>query len=76
MATEIKRVIKSETLRGVKKMVLIPMKVAMSTSTEIARIINTLREHKLSSVCEEANCSNLVRSSYQADKQAHVERIV
>ncbi|WP_191600320.1 lipoyl synthase [Marinomonas algicola] len=74
MTAEVKRVVKGEKLRGADKMARIPVKVIpteeiprkpdwlrvrMPASPEIARIKKTLREHKLSSVCEEANCPNL-----------------
>ncbi len=74
MSTEVKRVVKGEKLRGAEKMARIPVKIVpteeiprkpdwlrvrMPASPEIARIKKTLRDHKLSSVCEEANCPNL-----------------
>lgn len=74
MTTQQKRVVQGEKLRGADKMARIPVKVVpteeiprkpdwlrvrMPASPEIARIKNTLREHKLASVCEEANCPNL-----------------
>lgn len=74
MTTQQKRVVQGEKLRGADKMARIPVKVIpteeiprkpdwlrvrMPASPEIARIKSTLREHKLSSVCEEANCPNL-----------------
>ncbi|MCZ2723383.1 lipoyl synthase [Marinomonas sp. 15G1-11] len=74
MTAEVKRVVKGEKLRGAEKMARIPVKVIpteeiprkpdwlrvrMPSSPEIARIKKTLREHKLASVCEEANCPNL-----------------
>ncbi|MDP6166036.1 MAG: lipoyl synthase [Gammaproteobacteria bacterium] len=61
-------------LRGADKVARIPVKVIptetmprkpewlrikVPSSPEISRIKNKLREHKLSSVCEEANCPNL-----------------
>ena len=74
MSAERKRVVQGEKLRGADKMARIPIKiipteeiprkpdwlrVRMPASPEIARIKSTLREHKLASVCEEANCPNL-----------------
>lgn len=74
MTTQQKRVVQGEKLRGAEKMARIPVKVIpteeiprkpdwlrvrMPASSEIARIKSTLREHKLASVCEEANCPNL-----------------
>lgn len=74
MTTQQKRVVQGEKLRGADKMARIPVKVVpteeiprkpdwlrvrMPASPEIARIKSTLREHKLASVCEEANCPNL-----------------
>ena len=74
MTTQQKRVVQGEKLRGAEKMARIPVKVIpteeiprkpdwlrvrMPASPEIARIKSTLREHKLASVCEEANCPNL-----------------
>ncbi|WP_417507190.1 lipoyl synthase [Marinomonas gallaica] len=74
MTTQQKRVVQGEKLRGADKMARIPVKVIpteeiprkpdwlrvrMPASPEIARIKSTLREHKLASVCEEANCPNL-----------------
>lgn len=74
MTVERKRVVQGEKLRGADKMARIPIKVVpteeiprkpdwlrvrMPASPEIARIKKTLREHKLASVCEEANCPNL-----------------
>jgi lipoic acid synthetase len=74
MTTERKRVVQGEKLRGADKMARIPIKIVpteeiprkpdwlrvrMPASPEIARIKSTLREHKLASVCEEANCPNL-----------------
>jgi len=61
-------------LRGADKVARIPIKVIptetmprkpewlrikVPSSPEVARIKNKLREHKLASVCEEANCPNL-----------------
>jgi lipoic acid synthetase len=61
-------------LRGADKVARIPIKVVptetmprkpewlrikVPSSPEVARIKNKLREHKLASVCEEANCPNL-----------------
>ena len=74
MTAERKRVVQGEKLRGADKMARIPIKIVpteeiprkpdwlrvrMPPSPEIARIKSTLREHKLASVCEEANCPNL-----------------
>jgi lipoic acid synthetase len=74
MTAERKRVVQGEKLRGADKMARIPVKIVpteeiprkpdwlrvrMPASPEIARIKATLREHKLASVCEEANCPNL-----------------
>ena len=74
MTAERKRVVQGEKLRGADKMARIPIKIVpteeiprkpdwlrvrMPASPEIARIKSTLREHKLASVCEEANCPNL-----------------
>ncbi|OUR85779.1 lipoyl synthase, partial [Marinomonas sp. 42_23_T18] len=74
MTTQVKRVVQGEKLRGAEKMARIPVKVIpteeiprkpdwlrvrMPSSPEIARIKKTLRDHKLASVCEEANCPNL-----------------
>ncbi|KJZ14997.1 lipoyl synthase [Marinomonas sp. SBI22] len=74
MTTQVKRVVQGEKLRGAEKMARIPVKVIpteeiprkpewlrvrMPASPEIARIKKTLRDHKLASVCEEANCPNL-----------------
>lgn len=69
-----KKVVQGEKLRGAEKVARIPVKVIptvelpqkpdwirvrMPISPEITRIKNTLRKHKLASVCEEAQCPNL-----------------
>ena len=69
-----KRRVQGEKLRDADKVELIPVKVVptrehqrkpewirvrMSNSPRVQEIKNTLREHKLSTVCEEANCPNL-----------------
>ncbi|MFA7553704.1 MAG: lipoyl synthase [Spongiibacteraceae bacterium] len=69
-----KKVVQGEKLRGADKVARIPVKVIptvelpkkpdwirvrMPVSPEITRIKNTLRKHKLASVCEEAQCPNL-----------------
>lgn len=69
-----KKVVQGEKLRGADKVARIPVKVIptielpkkpdwirvkMPISPEITRIKNTLRKHKLASVCEEAQCPNL-----------------
>ena len=69
-----RKVVQGEKLRGADKVARIPVKVIptvelptkpdwirvrMPISPEITRIKNTLRKHKLASVCEEANCPNL-----------------
>lgn len=69
-----KKVVQGEKLRGAEKVARIPIKVIptvelpqkpdwirvrMPISPEITRIKNTLRKHKLASVCEEAQCPNL-----------------
>lgn len=69
-----KKVVQGEKLRGAEKMARIPVKVIpsvelpkkpdwirvkMPISPEVTRIKNLLRKHKLSSVCEEAQCPNL-----------------
>ncbi len=68
------RAIQGEKLRGARKVERIPIKVIpteemprkpdwirvkMPVSTEIGRIKQILRKHKLASVCEEAACPNL-----------------
>jgi lipoyl synthase len=70
----IKPVVRGEKLRGAEKVARIPIKVIptvelpakpawirvkMPVSPEISRIKKILREHKLASVCEEAQCPNL-----------------
>lgn len=69
-----KKVVQGEKLRGADKVARIPVKVIptvelpkkpdwirvkMPISPEVTRIKNTLRKHKLASVCEEAQCPNL-----------------
>ena len=68
------KVIQGEKLRGAEKVARIPVKIVESTelprkpdwirvrmpsSPEVGRIRRILRQHKLASVCEEANCPNL-----------------
>jgi lipoic acid synthetase len=70
----IKKVVRGEKLRGADKVARIPVKVIptvelpakpawirvkMPGGPEVARIKGLLREHKLASVCEEAQCPNL-----------------
>jgi len=70
----IKRAVAGEKLRGADKVSRIPVKVIpttdvprkpdwirvkMATDPETRRIKGILREHKLSSVCEEASCPNI-----------------
>jgi lipoic acid synthetase len=70
----IKPVVRGEKLRGAEKVARIPIKVIptvelpakpawirvkMPISPEVSRIKRILREHKLASVCEEAQCPNL-----------------
>jgi lipoic acid synthetase len=69
-----KAVVRGEKLRGADKVARIPVKVIpttelvakpawirvkMSTGPEVTRIKKLLRQHKLASVCEEAQCPNL-----------------
>lgn len=69
-----RRRVQGEKLRDADKVELIPVKVLptdtyqrkpdwirirMSNSPKVAEIKDTLRKHKLSTVCEEANCPNL-----------------
>lgn len=69
-----KKVVQGEKLRGAEKVARIPVKVIPSTelpkkpdwirvkmpaSPGVKRIKKLLRQHKLSSVCEEAQCPNL-----------------
>ena len=69
-----KPVVQGEKLRGAEKVSRIPVKVIpteemprkpdwirvrMGTSDKVNHIKNTLRKHKLHSVCEEASCPNL-----------------
>jgi lipoic acid synthetase len=71
---EIKKVVRGEKLRGADKVARIPIKVIptvelpakpawirvkMPGGPEVARIKSLLRQHKLASVCEEAQCPNL-----------------
>ncbi|MDB6063251.1 MAG: lipoate synthase [Verrucomicrobiaceae bacterium] len=70
----IKPVVRGEKLRGADKVARIPIKVIptvelptkpswirvrMPASPEVARIKSILRQHKLASVCEEAQCPNI-----------------
>jgi len=70
----VRRVVQGEKLRGAEKVARIPVKVIpttevprkpewirvkMAATPEVRRIKSLLRNHKLSSVCEEANCPNL-----------------
>ncbi|MFL2840469.1 MAG: lipoyl synthase [Pseudohongiellaceae bacterium] len=74
MATKLKKVVQGEKLRGADKVARIPVKVIpttelprkpnwirvrMGSPAKVEHIKNTLRKHKLSSVCEEASCPNL-----------------
>jgi lipoic acid synthetase len=69
-----KKVVQGEKLRGADKVSRIPVKIIPTTeflkkpdwirvrmpiSPEVTRIKQTLRKHKLASVCEEAQCPNL-----------------
>ncbi len=71
---KLKKVVQGEKLRGAEKVSRIPIKVIPTTvlpkkpdwirvkmpiSPEITRIKETLRKHKLATVCEEAQCPNL-----------------
>jgi lipoic acid synthetase len=71
---KLKKVVQGEKLRGADKVSRIPIKVIPTTvlpkkpdwirvkmpiSPEITRIKETLRKHKLATVCEEAQCPNL-----------------
>lgn len=73
-APQRKKKVQGEKLRGEKKVDRIPVKVIPTTeiprkpawirvkmpvSAEVSSIRKKLRQHKLSSVCEEANCPNL-----------------
>lgn len=73
-STQKKKVIQGEKLRGADKTDRIPVKiiptetlpkkpdwlrVKMHISPEVTRIKETLRKHKLNTVCEEASCPNL-----------------
>jgi lipoic acid synthetase len=68
------KVVQGEKLRGADKLARIPVKVIptvelprkpdwirvrMGNSTRVEQIKQTLRRHKLSSVCEEASCPNI-----------------
>jgi lipoic acid synthetase len=70
----VKPVVRGEKLRGAEKVARIPIKVIptvelpakpawirvkMPVSPEVSRIKKILREHRLASVCEEAQCPNL-----------------
>lgn len=72
--TQVKKVVQGEKLRGADKTDRIPVKiiptetlpkkpewlrVRMHVSPEVNRIKETLRRHKLNTVCEEASCPNL-----------------
>ncbi len=69
-----KKVVQGEKLRGADKLARIPIKVLpteelpkkpdwirvrMGSSAKVDAIKQTLRKHKLSSVCEEASCPNI-----------------
>jgi lipoic acid synthetase len=69
-----RKVVQGEKLRGADKMARIPVKiiptrdvprkpdwirVKLAASPEISRIKGILREHKLATVCEEAQCPNI-----------------
>jgi lipoic acid synthetase len=73
-ATAPRKVVAGEKLRGAEKVARIPVKVVptvelpkkpdwirvkMGSGPEVSRIKSLLREHKLASVCEEAQCPNL-----------------
>ena len=73
-SNESKKVVQGEKLRGADKVARIPVKVIPTTelpakpdwirvkmpiSPEVTRIKKLLRQHKLASVCEEAQCPNL-----------------
>ncbi|SFC03296.1 lipoic acid synthetase [Marinospirillum celere] len=72
--TQAKKIVQGEKLRGADKTARIPVKVIptetlpkkpdwlrvrMPISPEVTRIKETLRRHKLNTVCEEASCPNL-----------------
>ncbi|MDR9468418.1 lipoyl synthase [Marinospirillum sp.] len=72
--TQAKKIVQGEKLRGADKTSRIPIKVIptetlpkkpdwlrvrMPISPEVNRIKETLRRHKLNTVCEEASCPNL-----------------
>jgi lipoic acid synthetase len=71
---KVKKVVQGEKLRGADKVSRIPVKVIstdelprkpdwirvrMGSSAKVEHIKQTLRKHRLSSVCEEASCPNL-----------------
>jgi len=71
---KVKKVVQGEKLRGADKVARIPVKVIpteemprkpdwirvrIGTSAKVEHIKQTLRKHRLSSVCEEASCPNL-----------------
>lgn len=73
-ASDARKVVAGEKLRGAEKVARIPVKVVptvelpkkpdwirvkMPTNPEVSRIKSLLRQHKLASVCEEAQCPNL-----------------
>lgn len=73
-STQVKKIVQGEKLRGADKTSRIPVKiiptetlpkkpdwlrVRMPISPEVTRIKETLRRHKLNTVCEEASCPNL-----------------
>ncbi len=74
MADKPRKVVQGEKLRGADKLARIPVKVIptrelptkpdwirvkLPVSAEISRIKGILRQHKLATVCEEAQCPNL-----------------
>ncbi len=74
MSNTPRKVVQGEKLRGADKMARIPVKVIptlelprkpdwirvkIPASAEVARIKGILRQHKLATVCEEAQCPNL-----------------
>ncbi len=73
-ASGVVKVVQGEKLRGAEKVARIPVKVIptvelptkpswlrvkLGSSAEVERIKGLLRQHKLATVCEEANCPNL-----------------
>ncbi len=73
-ATGVVKVVQGEKLRGAEKVARIPVKVIptvelptkpdwlrvkLGAGAEVTRIKQLLRQHKLATVCEEANCPNL-----------------